>query len=246
MHESRVKRDAGPALHASSRRRNGGGIPGPHRRPVPPIPTRPRGNHDGPVRDRLLRAAVALFSTRGYAATSIREVVEAAGVTKPALYYHFQSKEGIYRAILQDVQRTVEATVAATQGDSGTVRARVERLFLAVYEIFELEKAAVRFLNSVFWGPKQGVPPCDFRELERSFTKRLEALVSAGMGSGELRRADPGDVARLLASLLSHTMDMALAFPKLAPGKAGLRRALDLAFMGLAARPLHTHPENAP
>ena len=52
------------------------------------------------VRQRLMDSAVLLFTNRGYAATSVREIVEMAGVTKPALYYHFESKEGIYLAIV--------------------------------------------------------------------------------------------------------------------------------------------------
>ena len=55
------------------------------------------------VRQRLMDSAVLLFTTRGYAATSVREIVEMAGVTKPALYYHFESKEGIYLAILDEL-----------------------------------------------------------------------------------------------------------------------------------------------
>jgi AcrR family transcriptional regulator len=194
---------------------------------------------NGSVRDRLLDAAIARFSTRGYAATSIREIVEAAGVTKPALYYHFRSKEGLYRAILDAVADTMEATLAASLPGAGTVRERIERLFLAMYAVFEREKAAVRFLNSVFWGPKQGTPAFDFRAVDRSFTTALRELVSEGMAAGELRPAEPGDVSRILAAVLSHTMGLALVSPRQAQGRAGLRRALDLVFQGLAAPPPH-------
>ncbi len=199
---------------------------------------------NGTVRERLLDAAIGRFATRGYAATSIREIVEAAGVTKPALYYHFQSKEGIYRAILEAVADTMEATLAAGLRGPGTVRERVERLFLAMYTVFEREKPAVRFLNSVFWGPKQGTPAFDFRTMNRTFMSALQDLVAEGMASGELRRGDAGDVSRILAAVLSHSMDLALVFPRQAQGKAGLRRALDLLFQGLAAP--SPHPENAP
>ncbi len=43
----------------------------------------------------ILRVAARLFATRGFEATSVREIVEAAGVTKPTLYYYFGSKEGL-------------------------------------------------------------------------------------------------------------------------------------------------------
>src|ERR1700722_19587509 len=53
-----------------------------------------------PVARHIARAAARLFAERGYDATSVREIVEAAGVAKPTLYYHFQSKEGLASALL--------------------------------------------------------------------------------------------------------------------------------------------------
>lgn len=49
----------------------------------------------------LLRCAAALFAKKGFDATSTREIVELAGVTKPMLYYYFGSKEGIRRAVFE-------------------------------------------------------------------------------------------------------------------------------------------------
>src|SRR5579863_2505476 len=53
-----------------------------------------------PVARHIARVAARLFADRGYDATSVREIVEAAGVAKPTLYYHFQSKEGLASALL--------------------------------------------------------------------------------------------------------------------------------------------------
>jgi len=50
---------------------------------------------------RLLDCALELFSQRGYDAVGVREVVEAAGVTKPTLYHYFDSKRGLLDALLQ-------------------------------------------------------------------------------------------------------------------------------------------------
>ncbi len=57
---------------------------------------RPAETLDSSVRQRLLRAASDLFAQKGYAATTVREIVAAVGVTKPVLYYYFGSKEGLY------------------------------------------------------------------------------------------------------------------------------------------------------
>ena len=48
------------------------------------------------ARQRILDAATHLFAHRGFGSTSVREVVEAAGVTKPTLYYWFDNKEALY------------------------------------------------------------------------------------------------------------------------------------------------------
>src|SRR5207302_6671044 len=48
----------------------------------------------------IARVAARLFATQGYEATWVRMIVEAAGVTKPTLYYYFGSKEGLAQAVL--------------------------------------------------------------------------------------------------------------------------------------------------
>src|SRR3954452_11725538 len=48
----------------------------------------------------IARAAAKLFAATGYDATSVRMIVKAAGVTKPTLYYHFGSKEGLAQALV--------------------------------------------------------------------------------------------------------------------------------------------------
>src|SRR5260221_5464528 len=58
-----------------------------------------RGELNAAARD-IARVAARLFATQGYEATSVRTIVEAAGVTKPTLYYYFGSKEGLAQALL--------------------------------------------------------------------------------------------------------------------------------------------------
>ncbi|GAA2611270.1 TetR/AcrR family transcriptional regulator [Actinomadura fulvescens] len=66
------------------------------------------------TRRALVREGRRLFATRGYAAVGLSEIVRAAGVTKGALYHHFESKAELFGAVLAEVQREVAGTVAAT------------------------------------------------------------------------------------------------------------------------------------
>jgi TetR/AcrR family transcriptional regulator len=52
------------------------------------------------TRERILEAGLELFSRRGYEGTGIQGIVDAAGVTKPSLYYYFGSKQGLLEAIV--------------------------------------------------------------------------------------------------------------------------------------------------
>ncbi len=51
-------------------------------------------------REDIARIALDLFARNGFEGTSIRDIAEAAGLTKPALYYHFQDKEALYEHVL--------------------------------------------------------------------------------------------------------------------------------------------------
>ena len=51
------------------------------------------------TRERILDVALDLFTEQGYDGTSLRQIAEQLGVTKAALYYHFESKEDILRAL---------------------------------------------------------------------------------------------------------------------------------------------------
>ena len=78
------------------------------------------------IASKLLEAAVRLFATKGYPATSTREIVEAAGVTKPMLYYYFQNKEGLLAAaighFLEPVSRAAAAGCLAAAGPARATR----------------------------------------------------------------------------------------------------------------------------
>jgi AcrR family transcriptional regulator len=192
--------------------------------------------HD-PARERLLATATDLFTRRGYAATSVREIVEQACVTKPVLYYHFGSKERIYLEILGTLERGLDEALERLNQGGGSVRERIERLCLGLFELFEENTQGVRLINAAFWGPPQGAPAFDFEGLHARLRDALGALVEEGVASGELKAAFPEDVALAVLALLTFSMDLHLVHPDWGYGKAGLARLLDLVFAGAVRAP---------
>jgi AcrR family transcriptional regulator len=81
-------------------------------------------------RQAVLQGAATAFAHAGYAATSMDDIGAAAGVTKLIVYRHFESKENLYRAVLEQVfERQVElflANVAQGLQAGGTTRALLD------------------------------------------------------------------------------------------------------------------------
>ena len=76
-------------------------------------------------REQLLDVALEVFAHTGYHDTSMNDVAEAAGVTKPVLYQHFESKRDLYLALLDEVgaemiRAITEATASAPDGKRKT------------------------------------------------------------------------------------------------------------------------------
>ena len=77
------------------------------------------------VRERLLSCATQLFTLKGYTGTTVREIVAAAGVTKPVLYYYFQNKEGIYLELIRGAFAKLDALLDASRSERGNTSERL-------------------------------------------------------------------------------------------------------------------------
>lgn len=64
--------------------------------------------------EQVLDAATALFAAGGFASVSLDDVARAAGVTRGAVYHHYRSKPGLFRAVAARLQTQVAAAVVAT------------------------------------------------------------------------------------------------------------------------------------
>lgn len=83
--------------------------------------------HGEASRERILTTAISLFSERGFAGTSVAEVCARAGVVKTAVYWHFDSKEGLLEAALERVASTWIEEIRASVQQVGGLDARLDR-----------------------------------------------------------------------------------------------------------------------
>ena len=97
-------------------------------------------------RRQLLDSALDVFATRGFHGASMNDVAEAAGVTKPVLYQHFDSKRKLFVELLEDVGSTLGRLIAEATASVDAPREKVERGFAAYFRWIDGNRAAFSLL----------------------------------------------------------------------------------------------------
>lgn len=104
------------------------------------------------TRRRILAVALELFSTRGYAGTSMRDIAETMGMTKAAVYYHFESKEQILEAVTEPMRVEMDRMM---QEATGPAPPTPEQLLTRLADM--LSRHAL-LIGTVFNDPSSGGP----------------------------------------------------------------------------------------
>jgi len=189
--------------------------------------------------DRILQKALGLFSEKGYDATSVREICEAAGITKPTLYHFYGSKEGVYRAIVEGALERFRADMVRALVCEGTLRERLVRMACAYVDATVREPDLARFIMALIHNPPRSAPATDFVGFYEGILSEVARAVEEGVRRGEVAQG-PTDV-RLLVFMgaLNEAMHghLLVGRPELTPALAAT--LVDTVLGGWAAPPPH-------
>lgn len=154
---------------------------------------------DTATRERILLEASRLFRHHGYAATTLREVADAAGIKAGSIYYHFESKEQILGEVLDKgilaVATAVRERVEALPKDATArkkVAAAIEGHLWGLLHHGDFTSANIRIYGQI--------PPAAknrHRKVRREYADYWDALLDEAMQRGELRRDIGATIARL-------------------------------------------------
>lgn len=154
-------------------------------------------------REQILAVAEELFFQRGYAQTTVADIVEALGVTKPYLYYYFKGKDDIFEQLSWRASLACLTSLRSTGGDA---RPAAERLADGLHR---LALANIRhFKAGTFAYREAGALARPFhnrlRTLARGFHKDLRGLLEQGRAEGDLEFGN--------ATLTSHAIGSVVGF----------------------------------
>ena len=143
-----------------------------------------------PTRTRVINAAVALFGTRGYEATSLDQVAEASGVRKQTVLYHFGDKEGLLAAVIDRSAGDLAAALERGLGRPGLAGwGRIEAVVRATFRLAAQRPALLGLVREV---SRLGGPAAvRLTSALEPLVHRATAFLEEEMTAGRIRRQDP-------------------------------------------------------
>jgi AcrR family transcriptional regulator len=157
--------------------------------PFGKLMAQPRSKSGPGAREQIMRAAVRRFANSGYAGASVQAIVDEARVTKPVLYYHFGSKEGLYRALIEQASeerfRRSEAAVAR----GGTLAEKFTEIVAATFEFVRQNRELTQMSFASLFAAKGAVPDQNHcMKKGRRVFDLMQNLAEAGRRQGVLKR----------------------------------------------------------
>lgn len=192
------------------------------------------------TRQKLLDAALVVFSHQGYEATRLEDIADEAGVTRGAIYHHFGGKPELYTALLTVMWERVVSVIEDAVAEGGTAVDILRRTCVRKLAFME-EDAAFRAVNelSLF---KTSMTP----ELENGMQMKRDGMrrgitaiaenIQAGIDEGSIRAdVNPMDAAIAFHSMQNGLMAMWLIDPTLFSLKERAEALTDCFLLGIAA-----------
>lgn len=140
----------------------------------------------GERRQQLFSVALTLFAERGYRATTMDDVAEAAGVTKPLVYQHFSSKRALYLELVDSVAQELLAEIERAMATAEGPRQQVELGFAAYFHMVITHEAAFRLLYGRN-DAEDGELGDALRRVEDAIAEAIEPLIAAGLDAEHRR-----------------------------------------------------------
>lgn len=152
---------------------------------------------------QLLAIARRLFAQKGYDATSLRDIAEAAQITKAALYYYFPNKDALYERVVIDSMDSLLAQVSAAVERAPTPTAKVRAFLQSSADVLHHTRDRWVAGSNAFWqAGATGRRGLALKQRD-AYEHLLRDCLARGIASGELRAVDPAMAGRLLLSGLN-------------------------------------------
>ena len=164
----------------------------------------PRRGRPGYSRDQVLESAVALFNEQGYDATSVADLSARLGLTKSALYHHFESKEQLLEVAVDSALGGLEQSLDAAM-TMPTTAERVAATITGAVTVLTAQRQQVTLLLRL-----RGNSPVEVAALQRrrAFDQRVTDLLRTAQHEGVVRQdIDAATMTRLVFGMINSIVE---------------------------------------
>jgi len=187
-----------------------------------------KNNPPSESRQQILDAALALFAQKGYAATTVREIVDAAGITAPSLYYYFGNKEGLYMELMQIHCAQIDSVLESHSHKSESAKNRLKDLVDKIFQRVIEDKNFFRLMFTIYYGPSQSAPYCDFISYHVKFHAAIKRIIEEGIASREFQSGNPGYITWVIRGVVQLAMEEQIKDDREKIDRPRLQRILDI------------------
>lgn len=185
------------------------------------------------LREQILEHATRLFASRGFAGTSMRELVEACKCTKAACYYYFSSKEALYREVVAYHSERISKLVTETIEGDGAVRERLHAGLDSMIDYATQDPLGMRLMQRIDLSSEDNAPVIKDIVSRDTHLCMITLLVTEGTKNGELRAdMDPTEGALVLTGAMHFQFDAAIASGEW--NRERMHTTIDLVLDGIA------------
>jgi len=193
---------------------------------------------DSATRRHILRAALKHFAHAGYAATSVQQIVDDARVSKPALYYHFRDKAGLFQALVSEAHEERYEAMRQAAARGRTLREQLVEILTALFDYFHKNRELTRLAFSTAFAAPGEVPAnvCYLDKCRRNF-EVVHSVIKTARARGELdRRFDSRELAYGFYGLGHFYVVSHLMLPKYRLDRRAAERIVELFLSGAGAK----------
>ena len=185
------------------------------------------------TRQRLIRAALELFTTRGYHDTTTAQIAKKAGIAEGTIYKHFSSKQHLVNELYRAAQRWALRVVqdAPRRAEAGTARAQLTAVAHGLVEGAAQETAIVKL--GLLESPA-GILDEESRRTEREFRMALERIVAEGKAQNAVRTGAVEVWAGVWLAVISHALRK-ITGAEWKPGDTSVRLVIEAAWRSISA-----------
>ena len=203
--------------------------------------------HHSDTRQHLLRAALKHFANSGYAATSVQDIVDDAKLSKPALYYHFKDKAGLFQALVHEAHDERYRLLRAAAESHTGIRAQLEAMLAALFAYFRENRDLMRIsFATMFAAPGEVPEDADCAEKCHRNYEFIHALIKLAQKNGELdKHFDSQELAMGFYGQANFYMVGHLVCEDCQPDELTARRIVELFLAGAGPKSAAENPKHS-